>query len=209
MRPFGVVPLEPLPDDGPRVSKAPEVVLPGTFFFQTAEEPLDQTVLRGGVGRDEFLREPRVPTGGSEAPTVENEAVVTAEVWGDPSRAQRPEACQARGLQGSLSLLRSTAERELIPQHFAIMTIDHGRPMRPAVLAAGNMGHLHRPALIAAAGPAALAPRPWPRGHEPLMHQPPVQLQEAVDRFAIHAEALAIAEQRPETAIAKGCSRPA
>ena len=65
-------------------------MLPHTFFFETAKEPLDDPVLLRGVGRDEFLRQSVVPAGLAKAATLKDQAVVTAQDGGD-LRPQRPE----------------------------------------------------------------------------------------------------------------------
>src|SRR5262245_10641367 len=63
-----VVPADPRRELAPSVLEADEVVLPDTFLFHAAEEPLDDPVLLRRVGGDELLGEPVVPTRRPEAP---------------------------------------------------------------------------------------------------------------------------------------------
>jgi hypothetical protein len=51
MGPFFVVPVDPVPNNPPRLLTRLERVLPDTFFFETAKEPLDHAVLLRRVGR--------------------------------------------------------------------------------------------------------------------------------------------------------------
>lgn len=75
----GVIPVDPQPDDLPRVVVPGEVVWPGALFFQASEDPFDKPILFRGVGRDELLAEPVRPTGGPEATALDEEAMVRGE----------------------------------------------------------------------------------------------------------------------------------
>lgn len=162
MRSALVVPLNPVPNDLPCLLERPKDMLPDTLFFQTAKEPLDDSILLRRIRRDEFLLQPIVPTGLPKAPTLGNEAVVTPEDrrcdW-----AQRAEPLQARHFHRPLRLLRATAERKRVAHNFPIMAINHRREMRPAILPTGNMRHIHGPPFVTPAGPThpPVDSRPW------------------------------------------------
>jgi hypothetical protein len=78
MRPFLVVPVDPVPNDLPRLLKRLERVLPDTLVFQASKEPLNDPILLGGIGRDEFLLEPIISTGVAKSATLENQPVIAA-----------------------------------------------------------------------------------------------------------------------------------
>lgn len=88
----GVVPLDPPRHGSLRLPETPEVRLPGALLFQTAEEPLDQTVLLGRIGRRELLPEPVVPARLTEAATLEDEAVVAPDHRRGSIGTERPKA---------------------------------------------------------------------------------------------------------------------
>ena len=202
MRAFLVVPLEPLPNDPSRLLKCLERMLPHTFLLETPKEPLDDPVLFGRIGRDELLLELIVATGLTEPTTLKDEAIVAAEDW-RPHRTQRPEALQTRRFDRPFCLLRSTTERKLVPDHFPIMTVDHRREMRPAILPTRNMCHIHGPAFVAVIRPTrpALHARAW--GADALMHEPPFLVQDTVDRLPIDLKAISESQLHPQPAIAK------
>ena len=76
MRALVVVPLDPVPNDPPRLLKGLERVLPDTLLFQAPKEPLNHPVLLRRVGRNEFLLQPVVSAGLPESPTLKDQAVV-------------------------------------------------------------------------------------------------------------------------------------
>ena len=75
--------------------------------------------------------------------------------------------------------------------------------MRPAVLATGNMRHIHGPAFVTATGSTdpALYTRTW--GGDALMHEPALLFQHPIDGFAIHHNPILASQQHPQSAIAK------
>ncbi len=78
MGPFLVVPVDPVPNDPPRLLKRLEPVLPDTLVFQASKEPLNQPILLGRIGRDELLLQPIVSTGRAKPATLENQPVIAA-----------------------------------------------------------------------------------------------------------------------------------
>src|ERR1700691_5277196 len=64
VRPFGVIPFDPLSNGGAGFGEAGEVMLPDTLFFEAAKEAFDEAVLFGRVGRDELLRQTVIAAGG-------------------------------------------------------------------------------------------------------------------------------------------------
>src|SRR5271156_5994905 len=78
MRPFGVIPFDPLSNGGAGFGEAGEVMLPDAFFFEAAKEALDEAVLFGHVGRDELLRQTVIAAGGAKTPALKNQSIVAA-----------------------------------------------------------------------------------------------------------------------------------
>ena len=103
----GVVPLDPPAHGSLRLPETPEVRLPGALLFQAAEEPLDQAILLGRIGRRELLPEPVVPAGLTKAATLEDESVVAPNYRRGSIGTERPKATDAGLLERSLRLLRS------------------------------------------------------------------------------------------------------
>ena len=62
-----------------RASSSLKYMLPDTFFFETAKEPLDQDVLFRRIGRDEFLPYLIVPPGLPKAPALKDQSIIAAE----------------------------------------------------------------------------------------------------------------------------------
>ena len=56
-----------------------EVVLPDTFFFQTAKESLDQPILLRRIGCDVFLLQPIKLASFSESTALKYQTIVTAD----------------------------------------------------------------------------------------------------------------------------------
>src|SRR5438105_12295680 len=204
MRPAVIVPVDPVPNDPPRLLERLKLVLPDTLFFETPKEPFDDPVLLRRVRGDELLRQPIVSAGLAESPTLKDQPIVAAHGRRQAYRPQRPKACQARGFDGALSFLRPSAPCNLIANQFTIVAINHRGQMRPAVPTTGNVRHIHGPAFVTPTGAADPAAGPRARGARALMHQPALQLEHAIDGCAIHHEPLLAAQQRPELTIPKG-----
>jgi len=66
MRPLVVVPLDPVPNDSPRLHTRLERVWLDTLLFQAPKKPFDHSILLRRIGRDELLLQAIVAT----APTV-------------------------------------------------------------------------------------------------------------------------------------------
>jgi len=107
MGPFLVIPGDPVPNDPPRLLKRLERVLPNTLVFQTSKEPLNQPILLGRIGRDEFLLQPIVSTGLAKPATRENEAGIAAE-HRHVRRPEGAEALETGGFDSALGFLRPT-----------------------------------------------------------------------------------------------------
>ena len=157
-----VVPLDPVPNDAPRILECLEGVLSDALFFETPKESFDHAILLRCVGRDEFLLQPVVATGLAKPPTLKNQAVVATQDRGI-YRTERPEALETGGLDRALGLLGPTAEGELVTNNLPIMTINHGRKVGPAILATRNMRDIHGPSFIAAARLTDPPADSWPR----------------------------------------------
>ena len=133
-----VVPLHPLSNDASRVLKRLKHVLPGTFFFETAEEPFNDPILSRRIRSNELLHQTIIAIGLPKPLTLEDQAVIASQSR-CPDRPQRPEPGETGDLHGSLRLLRATPQSDLVADHFAVVTVDHRRQMRPAVLAAEKL----------------------------------------------------------------------
>ena len=203
MRALFVVPPHPVSNDAARVVERLKHVLPDTVFFETAEEPFDNPILFRRIGRDELLLQPIVPTRLPEALALKDQPIVAPED-GRLHWTQRPEALQTRRFDRPFRLLRSTAECKLIPDHFPIVTVDHRREMRPAILPTGNMRHIHGPAFVTAIRPTrpALHPRAWRR--DTVMHTPPLLFQDPIHRLAIDDNPILHSQQYPQPPIPTG-----
>ena len=144
-----VVPADPLADRRARLDEALEVVLPDALLLELAEEALDHAVLLGRVGRDELLAQAVVAAGGAEAAGREDQAVVAPD---DRRRALGPEGTEAGEaglLEGALGFPGPAPQGELLADDLAVVAVDDRRQVAPAVLAAVDVGEVHRPALVA------------------------------------------------------------
>src|SRR5262249_10744896 len=135
MRSTVVVPADPSGDLAPRLAEVPELLDPDALLLQTSEEALDHAILLGRVGLDELLTEPVVAAGGAETSALKDESVVAAHNWSRSIWPQRSEALDAGTFECSLGFLRPRAQRELVANDLAIVTVDHRRQMPPAVAA--------------------------------------------------------------------------
>ncbi len=128
-----VVPLAPIPNNPTRLLKCLERVLPDTLLFQAPKQSFDHLVLLQRVGRDELLLQSIVATGLPEPPTLEDQAIVTTEN-GCPDRTERPEPLETGDFHHPFRPLGSTPEGEFVADEFAVMSINHGLQMRPAIM---------------------------------------------------------------------------
>ena len=78
MGPFLVVPVDPVPNDPPRLLKRLERVLPDAFVFQTPKESLNHSILLGRIRRDALLLQPIVSARLATSATLENQPVLAA-----------------------------------------------------------------------------------------------------------------------------------
>lgn len=170
MRAFLVIPSHPGIDPLRGFFETAKLVLPHARFFETAKEAFNQPVLLRGIRRNKFLRQAVVATGSSKPLVLEKQSVVTTQDRCGPNGTQCAEASKASRFDGPLSFLSSATSGKLIAHNLAIMTIDDGRQMPPAVLSTGDMGHIHGPAMITLRRPTPtnLHTRAW--GGNPLMH---------------------------------------
>jgi hypothetical protein len=106
VRPPLVVPLDPVPNGPARLLKRLEGVLPDTLFFETPKESFNDAVLFRGVGRDELLLQPVIPTGLPEPPTLEDQTVVAAEDGAPIGRSVQNRWRQAASTARSASFAR-------------------------------------------------------------------------------------------------------
>jgi hypothetical protein len=67
-----VVPFDPLSNGGASFGETAEVVQPDALLFKTTKEALDEAVLLGRIGCDEFLAQPVIAASGAKAPALED-----------------------------------------------------------------------------------------------------------------------------------------
>ena len=185
MRPPFVVPGDPGTDHSRRLGKTLEGVLPHTLLFQAAKKTLNQTILFGCVRRNVLLVEPIEGAGIAESSALEDEAIVTPNDGRVPARANGSEALQTGCFQRPFRFLRAAPQRKLKADQFAIVTINDGREVGPAVTPNRDMRHIHRPPLIAPLRHTAPPFDPRLGCHLPLTHQPALAPHQAVDPFPV------------------------
>lgn len=105
MRPARVVPGEPSAEALLSLSKSRKLMLPHALLFETAEEAFNHAILFRRVRRHEFLRQPIVATGRSEAAALKDQPVVAADHRHRALWAQRAKSVQAGRFQRSLRFL--------------------------------------------------------------------------------------------------------
>ena len=103
-------------------------MLPDTLLFETAKESLDDPILFRRIRRYELLLQPIVSTGLPKTATLNHQTVIAMEDR-IPDWAQRPDSLKTRGFDRPFSLLGAAPQGKFIPNHFAIMTIDHRSEM--------------------------------------------------------------------------------
>ena len=111
MRPFGVVPANPLSKGSSGFGEVAKVVLPDVLLLETAKEAFDNSILFGSVRRDELRAEPVVSAGGAKAPALKDQAIVAAHQR-QTSRTQRTEPCEAGLLECPLGFLGAAEQGE-------------------------------------------------------------------------------------------------
>jgi len=185
MRPLGVVPGDPAPDDLSGMLVAGEDVLPDALLLEAPEEPFDHPVLLRRVRGDELLRQAVGPARRPEAPTLEDEPVVAPQRRRRASGADGAEAGQAGFFEGPLRFLGAPPQGELVPHNRPIMAIHDGREMCPAIGPTRDMGHVHRPAGVRGGGHAPPALDPGAGRPDSLMDEPALVLQHPVDRLRL------------------------
>jgi hypothetical protein len=202
MRALVVVPLDPVPNDLPRLLKRLERVLPDTLLFQTPKEPFDQPILLRRIGRNELLLQPIVSTGLPKLTTLEDQPIVAAENRRS-NRAQRPEPLETGRFDSAFRLLRPASQRQLIANQFPVMAINDGREMGPAILATGDICHIHRPPFVAPTGLTCPAPNTRAWSGEALMHEPALLAQDSIHRLAIYGVPVSESQQHPQPPISE------
>ena len=125
MRPFGVVPLNPVRNSYTSFSEVAEIVLPDTLLFEATKEPFDNAVLFRRVGSNKLLAQPVIATCSAKSPALENQSVVGTHHGGRAIRAQGTETSQAGFFQRPLSLLGPTAQGEFKTSDFAVVAINY------------------------------------------------------------------------------------
>jgi hypothetical protein len=78
----GVLPLDPLSDGGASFSEAGEVLEPDAILLETPKEALDEAILLGRIGCNEFLVQRVIGASGAKAPALEDDAVIAANCRG-------------------------------------------------------------------------------------------------------------------------------
>lgn len=183
-----VVPLDPHADRSACVGDGAELVLPDALLLHAAEESLHDPILLRGVGRDELLPQSIVATGRAEAPALEDQAVVAAHDRRLTRRPQSAKARQAGVLEGALGFLGPCAQGELVADELAIVAINHGGQVRPAVPPAVDVRDVHGPAFVASLGTTAPALHPRPRCADALRDEPrslSTKVRQSVIEFSV------------------------
>jgi len=186
VRPSCIVPLDPPCDDVPRLVETLEAMLPDALLLEASEEPFDKAILFGGVRGDVLLFESIETAGCCETAALEDQAVVTADDRSLLCEAEGAEASDAGLFQGSFGFLGPATKSELPSHDLAIVTVDDGHQMAPAILAAVHVGDVHGPALVTAGCDAFSPVDPGAWSGDPLVHQPPFELHEAVYLFRLY-----------------------
>jgi hypothetical protein len=193
-----VVEADPCCDGALGFFEVVKVMEPGTLLFQAAEEALDQAVLLRGVRGDELLCQAVIAAGATEPAALKDEAVIAPEYRGGALGAEGPEAEDAGILQGALGLPGSPPEGQLVADDGAVVAVNDGGQMGPAVLSHGDVGEVHGPALVTSGSPAHHAFDPRPGRPGALVDQPAFHFQNPVDAFPIHLEALRVSQDCPQ-----------
>src|SRR5262249_12701909 len=138
-----------------------------------------------------------------EAAALEDESVVAPDHGRRPIGAQRAKTFDAGAFERSFSLVRARPQRQLVANDLAVVAVDDRRPVRPSIVAAVDMRHFHRPALIApgSSTDSALDARPWSR--RPLIDEPAFDLQDAINGLAVDDQTVPEPQQRPQPSISK------
>jgi len=186
----GVVVLDEPGDLPSCVIEAVEAVKPDALLLQGAEEALDDAVLLRRVRRNELLLEPIVAARRPKAAALEDQAVVGANRRRGSSWPQRPEALDAGVLDGPLGLLGTATQGDLEADDLAVVAVDDGGQVGPAVDAAGDVREIHRPALVAHSRPRAATLDARPGRDLPLVDEPSLVLEDPVDRLAVDYDAV-------------------
>jgi hypothetical protein len=104
-----VVPLQPVPNDSPRILEIREQVLPDTLFLETAEEPFKEPILFRRAGRDELLLQALLAIGLPKAEILKDEPIVTPQ-HRRAHRTERAEPRETGRFHRPLCLLRGSAD---------------------------------------------------------------------------------------------------
>jgi len=166
-----VVIADPSADGGAGFLEGMEGAPTDALLFEASEEACDPPELFEGVRGDEFLGEPTVPTGGTEAAALEAQAVASADKKGISHRSRYSEAPQTAGFQGAVGLPRTVPQRELAAGDLAVMAAEDGGQVVPAVGVAGYVGDVHGPPLVTRRRLTRAALGTGPRRPLPLMHE--------------------------------------
>jgi hypothetical protein len=162
MRALLIVPAHPCMNSLPGFLEAAKSRLPDALLFETPKEPFNEPILLRRVRGNKLLRQTIISTGLAKAAALKNQPVVTPKNRRSTTGTQGAEAGEAGRLDGSFRFLGPSTQGKLIAHNLAIMTINHGGQMYPAILSAGNMGHIQGPATITLGRltPTALHSRP-------------------------------------------------
>lgn len=132
MGPFLVIPPNPLRNGSPCIGETPKLVLPDTFFLQRSEPALNQSILFRSVQRNELLWQPVEPTRVPKAPTLKDQAIITAHNWHLATWSQGAKPCQARHFKRPFRFVCPPAQRELPADNFPIVAINDRNQMAPS-----------------------------------------------------------------------------
>ncbi len=161
-------------------------MLPGALLLQAAKESLDETVLLRGVRRDELLFQSVVSARATKPADLKDEAVVLANDGRVSGWPQSSEPADTRLLECPLGFSSASSECELIADDLAVIAIDDGGQVCPAVTTARDMRQVHGPALVASLGSATPAANSRSRRVGALMHEPAFVSQNSVNYLSIH-----------------------
>jgi len=168
------------------MSEAFEIMLPNTFFFQTPEESLDESVLLWCIRRDELLGQPICTACLSEPLTLEYKPIVTSDYRCLSLRTKGAVSSYTGFFESPFSFLGTSTQRELIPHYLPIVTINHRCKMSPPVIAATDMADIHGPPCVALTRSTSTLHHTRPGCLDTMIHKPSLKLHNPINRFAVY-----------------------
>ncbi len=183
MRASGVVPRDPASHRPIGFRKVRKRMVPDALLFDASKPSLDDPVLLGRVRRDVLLPQVVASTGAPESGGSGESARCRS---GPPAWPRSGGGSQSAGDTHSRARARLPSRdraRQPVAHELAIVAVNHRGEMGPAVDPTRDVRHVHRPARVADRRPTAAALQPGAWRYPPLMHEPALELEDAVERF--------------------------